>query len=542
MAKNDRPARLALTAAVVALLLGGTGTLVQQRFPARPGGTVAGIEVTGAPAVVRPAPEPGVATPLTHRAGGGADIGFTGGAPRVRIAAPAPPPGFAAVVITAEGTRLLPAAYDTATRSIVADLPRPGRFWGGVLDLAALGRDVVPGLVARPECAGRAASFGGVTVAAGSVASSTGPGHAATGPRQAAGSGSAPSDGGNAAISGGVGHTVSSGGSTTKPARAASPDNTANAVPGQPQPPVWVCVTANAGHAGITLTSNARVPYRIAVPPGWPESGARTRPPQPRDLLWPGTTVTYEVPFNHLPATLRGQADPGAALGATLAAAAQRVAALFGEADRAAPDVLTCAAAVASARYAADAPVAAGVWAALGPCHLDGGETVRWFLAAGIEDVARGAAAAGPAFDVPITTGRARQFTPTVEYRPKPAAATTRVAGRCDAVSAVSGRHDAYRCAGGGTTYDPCFAGPEPRVVCPTSATGAVLLTYADGLPSPPQAGGTADPFLLALADGVQCLAVASGGYACGDGEARDVDTSSPMWMVDGRVVVKAYT
>ncbi|NBH03114.1 hypothetical protein, partial [Amycolatopsis sp. SID8362] len=155
--------------------------------------------------------------------------------------------------------------------------------------------------------------------------------------------------------------------------------------------------------------------------------------------------------------------------------------------------------------------------------------------------VADGAAAAGPAFDVPITTGRAQRFTQTVEYRAKPAAATARADGRCDAVSAVSGRHDAFRCTSGGTTYDPCFAGPGPRVVCPTSVTGAVLLTYAGGLPSPPQAGGTGDPFLLALADGLQCLAVASGGYRCGDGEAHDVDTSSPMWTVDGRTVVKAY-
>ncbi|NBH09949.1 hypothetical protein GTY80_42730, partial [Amycolatopsis sp. SID8362] len=431
MAKNDRPARLALTAAVVALLLGGTGTLVQQGFPAGTGGTVAGVEVTGVPAVVRPAPEPGVATPLTRRTGGGADIEFSGGAPRLRIAAPAPGPGFAAVVITADGTRLLAAAYDAATRSIVADLPRPGRYWGGVLDLAALGRDVVPGLAPRPGCAGRAASFGGVTVTPGPVASSGGPGGAvgsggaATGPRRAADSGGATGKGGgaassggtttdtgqaansgstttappvaansggttsrgggaassgsprnaaspggtttdtrqaanaststapahaassggagNSASSGGAGHTASSAGSTTDPGHAAnSSAATTNPAPvnatagtasatadsGRPQPPVWVCVTAGAGRAGITLTSNARVPYRIAVPPGWAESAARTGPAPQRDLLWPGTTVTYEVPFNRLPATLRGLPDPGAALGAVLAGAAHRVAAL----------------------------------------------------------------------------------------------------------------------------------------------------------------------------------------------------------------------
>ncbi|MBE1493669.1 hypothetical protein H4696_000769 [Amycolatopsis lexingtonensis] len=534
MATNDRPARLALTAAVVAMLLGGAGTLVQQGFPARPGGTVAGVEVTGVPAVVHPAPEPAVATPMTRRTGGGADIGFTGGVPRLRIAAPAPPPGFAAVVVTADGTRLLPAAYDTATRSIVADLPRPGRFWGGLLDLAALGRDVEPVPAGRPDCAGRAASSGGVTVDPGEVASS---GSAAAEPEHAAATGNATTD---------TRHTTSSGGASTDPSHATGPGSAA-AEPGQLQAPVWVCVTADAGRAGITLTSHARVPYRIAVPPGWPESAARTGPPQQRDLLWPGTSVTYEVPFTRLPATLHGQPDPGAALGAALAAAAHRVATLFGSADgpSPAPDVLTCAAAVAAARYTADRPVtevAADVWAALKLCHPDGGDTVRWFLAAGIGAVTGGT---GPAFDVPITTSRAQRFTQTIEYRPKTGAATAHATGRCGAVSAVSGRHDAYRCTSGGTTYDPCFAGPEPRVVCLTSTAGAVLLTYTGGLPSPPQPGGPADPFLLTLADGLQCLAVAGDGYACTDGRTTlhgDVDTSSPMWTVDGRTVAKAYT
>ncbi|WP_370962304.1 hypothetical protein [Amycolatopsis sp. cg9] len=635
MATDNRPARLALTAAVVALLLGGTGTLVQQRFPVSPPGTVHGVEVTGGRAEVHPAPEPAVPTPLTHRTGGGADIAFTGGTPRLRITAPAPSPGFAPVVITADGTRLLPAAYDTATRSIVADLPRPGRFWGGLLDLAALGRDVVPAPAPKPECAGRAASSGGVTVAAEQAAGSGGtatdpghaagsgsttatPGHATGSPRaagsghaanssstntdaeQAAGSGSSPgqaaspggspgraanssstntdaeqaagsgSSPGQAASPGGSpGQVTSSGGANTDSAHAAdssrattTPEHAASSSgapgraadsggptdPGPSQGPVWVCLTAGAGRAGVTLTSNARVPYRLAVPPGWPESAARTgRTPQ-RDLLWPGAAVTYEVPFARLPATLRGQADPGAALGATLAAAAHRVAVLFGSADEPAPDVTACAAAATAAHYTADRPgtdLAAEVWAALGPCHPDGGDTVRWFLAAGIGAVANAAAATGPAFAVSLTAGRAQRFTQTVEYRPKTGAATARAAGRCGAVSAVSGRHDAYRCTSGGTTYDPCFAGPEPRVACPTSATRAVLLTYAGGLPSPPQPGGTADPFLLTLADGLQCLAVAGSGYACTDGRTvlpGDVDTSSPMWTVDGRAVAKAYT
>ncbi|MEV6624268.1 hypothetical protein AB0M71_25560, partial [Amycolatopsis sp. NPDC051114] len=107
MATTDRPARLALTAAVLVLLLGGAGVLVQQRFTAGPGGTVAvgGIEVdapAGTRVSVRPAPEPGVTAAFTRRIGGGADLSFDGGrAPRVRIAVPAAPPaGFAPVVVT----------------------------------------------------------------------------------------------------------------------------------------------------------------------------------------------------------------------------------------------------------------------------------------------------------------------------------------------------------------------------------------------------------------------------------------------------------
>lgn len=149
MATNDRPARLALVAAVVVLLMGAAGFLVQQRFSTSPGGTVtvAGIEVdapAGTRVSVRPAPEPGVAVPVTRRIGGGADLAFDGGRPvRVRITVPAPPPaGFAPVVIT--GTKLVPAAYDAATRGIVADLTRQGAFWGGLLDFAALGREVTP--------------------------------------------------------------------------------------------------------------------------------------------------------------------------------------------------------------------------------------------------------------------------------------------------------------------------------------------------------------------------------------------------------------
>ncbi|SEF20816.1 hypothetical protein SAMN05421837_101557 [Amycolatopsis pretoriensis] len=172
MATNDRPARLALTAAVLALLLGGAGVLVQHRFSATasPGGTVAGIEAAGSRVSVRPAPEPAVATPLTRRFGGGADLAFDGAQPvRVRIPVPAAPPaGFAPVVIG--GRTLVPAVYDAASRSIVAELGRPGPFWGGLLDFAALGREVRPAPVSRPGCAGRSAGSDGVVVASASPA------------------------------------------------------------------------------------------------------------------------------------------------------------------------------------------------------------------------------------------------------------------------------------------------------------------------------------------------------------------------------------
>ncbi|GAB3149072.1 hypothetical protein GCM10027258_45130 [Amycolatopsis stemonae] len=511
MATNDRPARLALVAAVVVLLLGGAAVLVRQRvFPpetAGPGGTVAvaGIQVVapaGTRVSVRPAAEPRSPAPLTRRIGGGAELSFDGLPPHVRISVPAaPPPGFAPVVVIADGTRLVPAGYDPATRSIVAVVAQPGGFWGGLLDLAALGREVVPDPAPRPDCAGRPASSAGVTVDVG------------------------------------------------------EPD---------PAAPVWACATAADGRASITLTSNARVPYRLALPPGWPEPTARTTAestsavqlfgrPRQRDLLWPGSAVTYDVPFGSLPATLRGQAEPGPALGTALAAAAHRAAVLFGLAGGPgpAPAVLTCAADAGAAHYAADRPfaeVAGDVWAALAPCHPDGGDVVRRFLPAG--PVTSGLATAGPALEVPLTTGRAQRFTQTVEYRPRTGATTTRASGTCGAVSAVSGRHDAYRCTTGDTTYDPCFAAPgtRPQVVCPTSATKAVLLGYTGALPATPQDGGTADPFLLTLENGLQCLAVSGDPavrYACADGRTvlrGAPDQSSPVWTVDGQTVAKAYT
>ncbi|QKV73172.1 hypothetical protein [Amycolatopsis sp. Hca4] len=502
MTTNDRPARLALTAAVVALLLGASGVLVRHHFSVPPAAApgVAGIDVVapaGTRVSVRPAPEPAVTPPLTRRIGGGADVGFDGGPPpRVRIPVPAAPPaGFAPVVVTDNGLRLLPAAYDGATRSLVAQVARPGGVWGGLLDLAALGRAPEPG--PRPDCAGRTSSAGGVTVDAG------------------------------------------------------KPD---------PQAPVWVCVTAGNGRASVTLTSNARVPYRLLPAPGWPEPGARTAAagqllggPRQRDLLWPGGGVTYDVPFGLLPSTIRGQADPGPALGTALAAAAHRAAVLFGLAGDTgpAPGVLTCAADAGAARYTPDKPlaqVAADVWTALEPCHPDGGAVVRALLAAGIGPVTSGVTGPAPAFEVPVTTSRAPRFTQTVEYRPRTGTVTARVNGTCATVSAVSGRHDAYRCTAGGTTYDPCFAGPgpQPQVWCPAPAAKAVVLTHSGPLPSPPQTGGTAAPFLLVLADGVQCAAVAAPEiqYACSDGRTvlhGEPDTSGPMWTIEARTITKAY-
>ncbi|MET8849573.1 hypothetical protein [Amycolatopsis sp. NPDC004625] len=481
MATNERPARLALTAAVVVLLLGATGVLVRHQGAATtppPGRDVAA--------------EPGVVPPMTRRFGGGATLD---GPPRaVRIPVPgAPPAGFAPVVIADDGARLVPAAYDGATRSFVAEVTHPGGFWGGLLDLAALGREAEP--APRPDCAGRAASSAGVTVEVGE--------------------------------------------------------------PG----PVWACVTAGNGRADVTLTSNSAVPYRIVLPPSWPGPVTRTAAastsavqllghPRRRDLLWPGAGVTYTVPFGLLPASIHGQADPGPALGTSLATAAHRAAELFGlTGGDPAPGVLACAADIGAARYTPDRPlaeVAAAVWAALGPCHPDGGEVVRRLVAAGIGPVTSSVAGASPAFEVPVTTGRAQRFTQVVAYRPRAGTATARAA--CATVSAVSGRHDAYRCTAGGTTYDPCFAapGPRPQVSCPASATKAVVLTYAGALPSPPRPGGTADPFLLVLENGVQCTAVAAPDlrYACADGRTvlhGEPDTSSPLWTIEARTIAKAY-
>ncbi|MFI5585670.1 hypothetical protein ACIA5G_11600 [Amycolatopsis sp. NPDC051758] len=516
MVTNDTRARRALATAVVVLLLGGTGVLARQRFPgagtASSAGTlvVAGIQVAapaGTRVSARPAPEPGVTPPMTRRIGGGAVLSFDGSLPpRVRIPVPAAPPaGFTPVVVTVDGTRLVPAGYDAATRSIVADLAEPGGFWGGLLDLAALGRDVVPEPPTRPACAGRAASSAGVTVELG------------------------------------------------------APD---------PRTPVWACVTAGNGHASVTLTSGARVPYRITVPPGWPEPSTRTTAastsavqlsgrPRQRDLLWPGSGVTYDVPFGRLPATVRGQAEAGPALGTGLTAVAHRTATLFGLATGPGPasDVLSCAADAGAARYPAGRPiaeVAADMWAALEPCHPDGGDVVRRFVADGIGPVTNGLAAAGPAVEIPVTTSRAQRFTQTVRFRPSSVTPAQRVTGGCDGVSAASGRHDAYHCSTRDTTYDPCFAAPgtRPQVVCPTSATEAVLLTYAGALPSPPRSGGTADPFLLTLEGGLECAAVTGRAppgarYACADGRTflhGEPDPSSPLWTIEGKTITKAYS
>jgi len=517
MAANDRPARLALAVAVVVLLLGAAGVLLRQPGTAGATGTIRtddGIEVV-APAGTRvstrpaPAPDPRAVPAVARLTGGGVDLTFEGGPVRVWIPVPAAPsPGFAPVLVTAGGTRLVPAGYDAATRRVFADLARPGGVWGGLLDLAAVARGAATAPGPRPDCAGRAASSAGVTVAVG------------------------------------------------------APD---------PRAPVWACVTAGSGRASVTLTSNARVPYRISLPPDWPEPSARTAAastsavqllggPRQRDLLWPGAGVTYDVPFARLPASLRGQADPGPALGTLLAGTAHRVAALSGltDAPEPAPAVLTCAADAGAARYTPDRPlaeVAADVWAALEPCHPDGGDVVRRLVTTGIGPVASGfaEALAGPAFEVPVTTSRAQRFTQDVAYQPwngtRVAAnlSTTTVTGACGTVSAVSGRHDAYRCSGGGTTYDPCFAAPAPRpqVVCPASAAKAVLLTYSGALPSPPGPGGTAAPFLLTLEDGRQCAAVAGGnaGYTCADGRTLHgvPDPSGPLWTIEALGIAKAY-
>ena len=75
-----------------------------------------------------------------------------------------------------------------------------------------------------------------------------------------------------------------------------------------------------------------------------------------------------------------------------------------------------------------------------------------------------------------------------------------------------------------------------------------MLLTYTGALPSPPQPGGTAEPFLLTLEGGRQCTAVADDSaagarFACADGSflRGDPDTSSPLWTIDGQTVAKAY-
>jgi hypothetical protein len=550
MGTDHGPARLALAAAVVALLLGAGGVLVQQRLAvagdtsevtgaAGATLTVGDIEVVVPPDAVlagtrlsaHPAPEPGALTPAARRTGGGAELSFDAGVrPRlplqVRIPVPAaPPPGFAPVVVTANGSRLALATYDAASRRIVADLAPAGAFWGGLLDFAALGREVGKAAAdPSPTCVGRAASSSGVTVEVGGTAGT------------------------------------------------------------DPRSPVRACVTGNGAGAGVTLTSNARVPYRLALPPGWPEPTARTAAPststvqlfpQPRlhDLLWPGSGVAYDVPVNRLPATIRGQADPGPYLGLALVWTAHRAAALFGMAlDRPGeleqdPGVLACAAEAGAAHYAADRPfaeVAAETWTAVTSCGTADAGALHSFLTTGIGPLTGWLADAvgSPAVEVPLTASRGTgRFTQAVVYRAwtgtrvASGIRTTAASGSCQAVSAVSGRHDAYHCSARDKMYDPCFAATAPnarhQVVCPTSATRAVLLTYTGALPSPPAAGGTASPFLLTLESGLQCAATPPPArYACTDGRtflSGEPDTSTPLWTVPAdpappATITKAYT
>jgi len=533
-----RAPRIALTLAVVAVLLAGVGVVVYGRSPAAAtadtgtslvgGGAVLsfnGVEVAVPPGAVADgtrvslgdAGNGTVPARAVRRTGGGVLVIFEGAQPRlpvqVRIPAPQPPDGLSPVLIT-ERT-LVPATYDAATHRLIADVVQPHGVWGGLLDFAEFARDAVNvAAPARPDCAGRAVSASGVTVG----------------------------------IAGNYGADQASA--------------------------VWPCVALDNGRVSVTLTAGTPMSYRVDVPSGWSTNGQH-------DLLMGDAPLTYDVPQGRVPATVRGRVDPGPYVGVALGRVARGALDLFGAGAVRDNEMLGCAAAAGAAHYLPDRPfpeVVTELWTALKPClepvdtavfeRLSGSLGV---IAANLEVVRK---AADTVFSVQLTMNRGGgPHTDVAEYRPwsgsRVAASlrTTSASGSCWATSTVSRRQDAYRCSTvDDLLYDPCFASVSTaaaQVVCPVAPTKAVLLTLTGALPSPPKAEGKADLFLFVLTTGLQCSAftgnaVAVGGmnarFACDDHKTLlygDPDVGSPLWTAQAAVgevaplrlvaIVKAY-
>jgi hypothetical protein len=125
---------------------------------------------------------------------------------------------------------------------------------------------------------------------------------------------------------------------------------------------------------------------------------------------------------------------------------------------------------------------------------------------------------------------------------------TERVAGRCDAASAVEGRPYVWRCVWGNVLADPCFSATATSnsafcPLAPWSSRGALVRARLRGWkPTRPQIIRTW-PWGVQTATGRRCKAIRTGtsfirgmrvNHGCDDGGflVGPVDRRSPTWTI----------
>ena len=116
------------------------------------------------------------------------------------------------------------------------------------------------------------------------------------------------------------------------------------------------------------------------------------------------------------------------------------------------------------------------------------------------------------------------------------------VSGTCSTAStALAGRADAWRCTGGGTTYDPCFSTEAlSELACLADPFGHdATIVRIPGVPPRGRNDPARPPWFLELDDGSRCGPGAAVGpttppatYPCANGTTvyGDVDRSRPAW------------
>ncbi len=156
---------------------------------------------------------------------------------------------------------------------------------------------------------------------------------------------------------------------------------------------------------------------------------------------------------------------------------------------------------------------------------------------------------------LPVLTTAAQQPTATVIYNPVNSSGQLivgvqhRTSGACFSGSEIAIRSDAWRCTVDNVILDPCFEIDQSHVLCPTDGpwgNSGDLLTVPGGLPTglrDNDAGTSAQPWALQLADGSQCLllggatTVVAGqrlNYDCDNGLALygNVQRQGSVWMI----------